>query len=180
MVLTGVPLTNLTMTTPYKLSLISNVALFVPKLELDFQYNFEKLTRNPESLQQIYTDPMYYKGPLKIWPISEYSNTILDIHNNLNWIDWPILYLGGSEDIFVDSDGAPNFLIGIASQEKSYKIYNGFYHQLFDDPDNSQVLGDLVQWLNEQINSKWDFSKMDKVPEGTCEPKPTIVMEYNT
>jgi alpha-beta hydrolase superfamily lysophospholipase len=31
------------------------------------------------------------------------------------------------------------------------KIYEGFYHEIFNDPERQQVFGDMEVWLNARL-----------------------------
>ena len=39
----------------------------------------------------------------------------------------------------------------IASQDKTLEFYEGFYHEVFNEPDRNQVLGDVQAWLDARI-----------------------------
>jgi len=36
---------------------------------------------------------------------------------------------------------------GVGSKDKTLKLYEGFYHEIFNDPERQQVFLDMENWL---------------------------------
>jgi acylglycerol lipase len=36
------------------------------------------------------------------------------------------------------------------SPDKTLRIYDGLYHEVFNEPERAQVVGDLVEWIVER------------------------------
>jgi alpha-beta hydrolase superfamily lysophospholipase len=62
-------------------------------------------------------------------------------------IELPILVLHGSADRLADPEGSRVLYEGVASEDKTLKLYKGFYHEIFNEPGQRQVLGDIKNWL---------------------------------
>jgi alpha-beta hydrolase superfamily lysophospholipase len=39
----------------------------------------------------------------------------------------------------------------ISSADKTLKIYDGLYHEIFNEPERDQVFGDMQTWLEERL-----------------------------
>uniref|UniRef100_A0A6B2LH04 Serine aminopeptidase S33 domain-containing protein n=1 Tax=Arcella intermedia TaxID=1963864 RepID=A0A6B2LH04_9EUKA len=178
-ILSSVPLRNLESFGEGYSSWLLELGSLFPKLNYGYLYETSMLMRNKESLQQAYTDPRYYTGPIKIRPFCEILHNFDDIQENLNWIDWPILSLRGSSDPSLAPENTRDFFNGIPSKYKTEKIYEGCLHQLFDDPQHSkEILQDLLAWLHLHKASNWDAHKFDD-GIGTCQSQPTLVEASN-
>ncbi len=61
----------------------------------------------------------------------------------------PTLVMIGTADRLVDVEGAKAFYDRLPPALRSLKIYEGFYHELFNEPaaDRARVLADLEAWL---------------------------------
>jgi len=35
----------------------------------------------------------------------------------------------------------------VGSTDKTIKVYDGLYHEVFNEPEQAQVLGDVEEWL---------------------------------
>ena len=58
----------------------------------------------------------------------------------------------GTEDHLVPPDGCRMVHDRAASQDKTLEVYDGFYHELFNEPagERDRPLGDLAAWLAER------------------------------
>eukprot|EP01124_Arcella_intermedia_P013099 TRINITY_DN1950_c0_g1_i4.p1 TRINITY_DN1950_c0_g1~~TRINITY_DN1950_c0_g1_i4.p1 ORF type:complete len:309 (+),score=36.22 TRINITY_DN1950_c0_g1_i4:79-1005(+) len=114
-ILSSVPLRNLESFGEGYSSWLLELGSLFPKLNYGYLYETSMLMRNKESLQQAYTDPRYYTGPIKIRPFCEILHNFDDIQENLNWIDWPILSLRGSSDPSLAPENTRDFFNGKGS-----------------------------------------------------------------
>jgi lysophospholipase len=57
----------------------------------------------------------------------------------------------GGSDRLVDPDGAQILYEKAGSKDKTLKIYDGLYHEIFNEPEHPQVLQDVEDWLAARI-----------------------------
>jgi alpha-beta hydrolase superfamily lysophospholipase len=74
------------------------------------------------------------------------------LSNNGSKIKLPILILQGSEDTLVDPEGGQFLYDLVSSEDKTLKIYEGLYHEVFNEPEREQVLRDVQVWLDAHIS----------------------------
>jgi alpha-beta hydrolase superfamily lysophospholipase len=60
----------------------------------------------------------------------------------------PALVLHGGADPIADPSGSEDILAALGSADKTITIYDGLYHEIFNEPEQEQVLGDMVAWLD--------------------------------
>jgi len=53
----------------------------------------------------------------------------------------------GGQDKLVDPAGAQMLYDQASSKDKTLKIYDGLYHEVFNEPERARVLGDVETWL---------------------------------
>ena len=63
----------------------------------------------------------------------------------------PVLVMHGSEDKLVPVEGSRLIKDTIGSTDKTLKVYDGLYHEIFNEPERDQVLDDLVSWLDAHV-----------------------------
>jgi lysophospholipase len=68
-------------------------------------------------------------------------------------INLPILILQGSEDTLVNPAGAQVLYDRVSATDKQIKIYDGLYHEIFNEPEHEQVLDDVEIWLKAHLSS---------------------------
>jgi len=62
-------------------------------------------------------------------------------------ITLPMLILQGSDDRLVNQAGARILYEKAGSKDKTLKIYEGFYHEVHNEPGNARVFADMEAWL---------------------------------
>ena len=66
-------------------------------------------------------------------------------------ITLPLLILHGTADRLADPDGSQMIYDGVSSTDKTLKLYDGLYHEIFNEPEQEQVLADMAAWLEERV-----------------------------
>jgi alpha-beta hydrolase superfamily lysophospholipase len=59
----------------------------------------------------------------------------------------PTLILHGTGDRLVPLASNRPVYQAIGSRERSLKVYEGLYHEVFNEPERATVIGDLLRWL---------------------------------
>ena len=65
----------------------------------------------------------------------------------------PLLILHGSRDRICDPAGSRAFYQKAGCADKTFHLYEGFYHEVFDEPQRDRVLADLTTWLDQHVPS---------------------------
>jgi acylglycerol lipase len=60
----------------------------------------------------------------------------------------PAHMIHGGDDPIADASGSQDILDALASPDKSLKIYDGLFHEVFNKPERDQVIGDVITWLD--------------------------------
>jgi alpha-beta hydrolase superfamily lysophospholipase len=63
----------------------------------------------------------------------------------------PLLIMCGSEDKIAALAGSELLYERAGSSDKTLKVYDGHYHELFNDLDKERVLKDMVGWLTARL-----------------------------
>ncbi|KFX95780.1 hypothetical protein O988_05636 [Pseudogymnoascus sp. VKM F-3808] len=63
----------------------------------------------------------------------------------------PTLLMHGTEDRYTDPSGSRVIFGGIASADKSLRLYPGGRHELLNDADCGKALTEVLEWLEDQI-----------------------------
>ena len=62
-------------------------------------------------------------------------------------ITLPMLVMHGSKDRLASVEATKNLFAGIASTDKRLKIYEGYYHELFNEPEKQEIYERVTDWL---------------------------------
>ena len=59
----------------------------------------------------------------------------------------PVLIQHGGQDLLVPPAANRALYDAIGSADKTVRIYDGLYHEIYNEPEREAVLDDLVAWL---------------------------------
>ena len=92
-------------------------------------------------------DPLVYTGKLRARWGAELLKTMNKLQSTISELSLPILILQGTADRISDPSGSKMLFDGVGSKDKTLKLYEGFYHEIFNEPERQQVFLDVEKWL---------------------------------
>lgn len=96
-------------------------------------------------------DPLVFRGKITARLGSEMFSTMVKVEQAMSSLTLPLLIMQGSEDKLVNPEGAKTLYAKAGSGDKTLKFYEGFYHEIFNEPDREKVFADLDPWLDSHI-----------------------------
>jgi alpha-beta hydrolase superfamily lysophospholipase len=105
------------------------------------------LSRRAEVVQAYRDDPLVYHGRMLARTGAELVRNSREIAGRVSRITAPLLAMHGSADRLTDPAGSRRLYEQAASSDKTFKLYEGLYHELLHEPERQQVMTDLVDWL---------------------------------
>jgi acylglycerol lipase len=109
------------------------------------------ICRDPSVVQAYVDDPLVYCGKATVRLATELLRATLHVQARAAAIRLPILILQGSADRIVDPAGARMLYDAVSSEDKTLKIYDGFYHEVYNEPERATVLHDVETWLESRV-----------------------------
>ncbi|MBW2203088.1 MAG: lysophospholipase [Deltaproteobacteria bacterium] len=128
----------------------------MPKLGL-LALEADGVSRDPEVVKAYLNDPLVYTGKITARLAAELLKAMKRAEIDASKITLPILIAQGSEDRLVDPDGAQMLHDTVGSVDKTLKIYDGLYHEIFNEPEHQKVLGDVEAWLESRHKTSTIF-----------------------
>jgi acylglycerol lipase len=113
----------------------------VLKLEAD------GISRDPEVVMAYVNDPLVFHGKTPARLAAELLKAMLRVTAETERITLPFIVIQGSEDKLVDPAGAQMLYDKAGSKDKTLKVYEGLYHEVFNEPERARVLKDVETWL---------------------------------
>ena len=93
-------------------------------------------------------DPLVYRGKIPARMGAEALNIMEKyLPPRLGEIELPLLIMHGGEDRLSNKEGSIFLYKGAASTDKILKIYEGLYHEIYNEPERAQVFADVETWL---------------------------------
>ena len=124
----------------------------LPKVGI-LQLDSNGVSRDPAVVDAYVNDPLVYTGKVTARLGAEMLKTMQDVTNSASRINLPLTIVQGGNDMLIDPGGAQLLYDSVSSEDKAIKIYEGFYHEVFNDPGHEQVLNDVWKWIEAHLGS---------------------------
>jgi acylglycerol lipase len=105
------------------------------------------ISRDPEVVKAYVNDPLVFHGKTPARLAAELLKAMQRVTAEADKITLPFIVLQGSADQLVDPGGAQMLYDKARSKDKTIKIYEGLYHEVFNEPERARVLIDVETWL---------------------------------
>jgi alpha-beta hydrolase superfamily lysophospholipase len=112
----------------------------------------EGVSRDQAVVRAYIDDPLVYTGKTTARLGYEMIRAMQRVTAGASRITLPMIILQGGADRLVDPNGARMLYDTIGSSDKRIKVYDNLYHEVYNEPERDQVLGDVEAWLEEHLN----------------------------
>ena len=151
----GLILTGATLSTPTDVAASSIFAarilsLILPKVGL-YVIDAEGISRDKSVVNAYVHDPLVYRGKIRARLGVEFIEAMGTVKRQISEIHLPILVMHGAADRLSDPKGSAMLYQKASSADKLLKVYEGYYHEIFNEPGREQVLADVESWLKAHI-----------------------------
>lgn len=109
------------------------------------------MSRDPEVVADYQADPLVWHGKVPAGIAGELIRVGETMPDRAHAIDRPLLVVHGSDDRLVHYRGSERLVEAVASDDVHLKVYPGLYHEVFNEPEQAMVLGDVLSWLDARI-----------------------------
>ncbi|GAA4482527.1 monoacylglycerol lipase [Rhodococcus olei] len=110
------------------------------------------VSRDPKVVAAYNADPLVHHGKV---PAGIARGMIVNAETlpaRLPSLRLPLLLLHGEQDGLANVNGSRMIASTAGTKDLTYKEYPGLYHEVFNEPEQDQVLGDVVEWLRAHLN----------------------------
>ncbi|MFW9846754.1 MAG: alpha/beta hydrolase [Candidatus Thorarchaeota archaeon] len=120
------------------------------KRKFDMGLNLDLISRNPEVVRRNKEDPLRIT---KCTPRfgAEGLKAREEGFNSAHKITIPVILQQSGEDLILIPEKNKEFFDNILSEDKTFKMYPGFYHEPFEDPGGEEFIADLFAWLDARV-----------------------------
>jgi acylglycerol lipase len=106
------------------------------------------LSRDPEVVNAYIHDPLVFHGKTPARLAAELLKAMRRVAKEAGKINLPLFTLQGGADKIVNPGGAQMLYDKAGSKDKTIHIYEGLYHETFNEPERARVLQDMGTWLS--------------------------------
>jgi alpha-beta hydrolase superfamily lysophospholipase len=126
--------------------LLSTLAPWLPVEKVDYRW----VSRDATVLETIMQDPLRHSGRMSARTGAEIARAIGEFQQTMQAINDPLLVFHGTSDRLTDVEGSRTFFNSAGSEDKTLHVYEGGYHELFNDLEKERFAAELCAWLAER------------------------------
>jgi len=106
-----------------------------------------RISRDPAVVDVYNRDPLVFRSPIRARLGAEMLTTMDRVEAGLPGLRIPLLVMQGTADGLVDPGCGPHVYERGGSADKTLKMYDGLWHEIFNEPERDHVLDDLAAWV---------------------------------
>lgn len=109
------------------------------------------LSHDPEVVSAYRHDPLVFHGRTPARLTAALVRAMQRAGREVNTLTLPFLTFVGGEEKIVNPAGARMLFEKAGSKDKTLHVYEGLYHETFNEPERDRVLEDMAHWLEARI-----------------------------
>ena len=149
-VLTGAAIQSPQQPSGFVLFVNKLIAVIAPKLGV-LRMDASAISRDPQVVSDYENDPLVYRGKASAALVTAIFSAMNRVVENAELIRLPLLVMHASEDRLTSVAGSNLLHEKVSSEDKKLVIYEGLYHEILNEPERMNVMGDILQWLEPRI-----------------------------
>lgn len=110
-----------------------------------------RISRDPAVVEAYNNDPLVFRTPIRARLGAEMLDAMDRVEAGLPLLRVPLLVMQGTADGIVDPGCGPHVYDRAGSRDKTLKMYDGLWHEIFNEPERDHVLSDLTAWLRPHL-----------------------------
>jgi acylglycerol lipase len=113
-----------------------------------------RISRDPAVVDAYNNDPLVFRTPIRARLGAEMLGAMERVEVALPSLRTPLLVMQGTADGLVDPGCGPHVYARAGATDKTLKMYDGLWHEIFNEPERDHVLDDLVAWVRAHIAAR--------------------------
>lgn len=105
------------------------------------------VSRDPAVVTAYNADPLVYHGKVLARTGAEMLAASERVTSLMSTVELPVLVMHGTEDGLAAVSSAETIADAVTSTDVTVRLYDGLYHEIFNEPEQDQVLDDFLAWL---------------------------------
>ncbi len=140
------PLAKLDVANPVQLVAARAVSAVAPSFGV-YKVDSSAVSRDPEVVRDYDEDPLVLHDKLPARTVAEIAAAIERFPDRLPSLTVPLLVQVGTADELVPPEAAEMVEELAGSEDRTLIEYEGLYHEVLNEPEQKEVMDDLVEWL---------------------------------
>jgi alpha-beta hydrolase superfamily lysophospholipase len=110
-----------------------------------------RISHDAAVVRAYYDDPLVHAQKMRARLGAEILDTIDRVEAALPDLVTPILILHGSDDAISPVASSHFVHDKVGSRDKTLKVYEGLWHEIFNEPERGDVINDVTGWMDQHL-----------------------------
>jgi len=150
LLLSGASLKTSPTISPALIKMAGILSVLLPKIGITI-LDASAISQDKAIVDTYVTDPLVYRGRIRARLGAELIKAMQGLLSQMPEVNLPILIMHGAADRLSDPEGSQMLFERVGSKDKTLKLYDGCYHEIFSGPEREQVFKDVEIWLEARI-----------------------------
>ena len=124
-----------------------------PRLTISKALDATAVSRNPEVVSAYAKDSLVHHGGIPLGTGVEVMKAIATKNARMAEIRVPLLVFHGTADRLAAVDGSQQLYSRATSADKTLRLCEGLFHEVFNEPERETLLAELVKWLDGHMDN---------------------------
>jgi alpha-beta hydrolase superfamily lysophospholipase len=111
------------------------------------------VSRDPAVVDAYVNDPLVHHGKLPARTVAELAKAVGSFPDGVGAITVPTLIMFGTADRLCPPAGSKMLAERIGASDKTFKPYQGLYHEILNEPEQDVVMDDICGWLAAHVSA---------------------------
>lgn len=111
----------------------------------------DAISRDPAVVAAYRSDPLVFTGKITAGLGAAVIGAMEGFPGRYEQLRLPILVLHGTDDQLADVAGSRELEAKATNADLTAHYYEGWYHEVFSEPEHDRVLADLTSWLDAHV-----------------------------
>ena len=135
---------------PALIAIAGVISAVLPKMGVTI-LDASTISRDQAVVDAYVNDPLVFRGKIPARTGAELARMWKTLPGQMPKIKLPILIMQGTADQLANSESSKLLYERIGSKDKTLKLYDGFYHEIFNEPEYKRVMADVEAWLAKHL-----------------------------
>lgn len=113
----------------------------------------EAISRDPAVVEEANNDPLNYHGRVPARTGAEMLKAGEAVRKHLPDVHLPFLVFHGTADVLTNPEWSKRLYEKASATDKTLHLYEGLYHETFNEPEQQRVLTDISNWIRDRIDT---------------------------
>ena len=150
LILSGATLKAGASISPGLIAIAPLLSLLIPNVGL-YTIDASAISRDKSVVDSYVNDSLVYRGKIRTRLGVEIIKTMQALPPQMARISIPVMILHGTHDRLSEPKGSQILYERVNSRDKTLKLYDGFFHEIFNEPGREQVFSDIETWLDAHL-----------------------------